>query len=84
MRVRLQSSDRMSNRQWHAHREPMWWARIGSGNAARFLDIGRVRGDDTLDVAVDVPDGTTAVAIGVGPANRYGIRETVSVAADQE
>ena len=79
MRVRLQSQSRMSNRQYHAWGKPTWWARIGSGDNAVFLPIGRVRGDYYLDVEGEVPDDTTEIHIGVGPRNKYGVRETIRI-----
>jgi len=79
MKVRLQSHNRMSNRQYHIHGKPTWWARIGSGPDAVFLPIGRVRGDYFLDIEVEVPDGTEVVYIGVGPKGRHGVRETIRI-----
>ena len=80
MKVLLQSKSRMSNRQYHIHGKPTWWARIGSGDNAVFLPIGRVRGDNYLDVEVEVPEDTELVYIGVGPRNRHGVRETIRIA----
>ena len=76
--VRIQSSDRMSNRQYHGAGKPNWWARVGKGDSAKFLKIGSVRGDDRLDVTIEVNDDITEIAIGAGPNNRYGVRETVN------
>ena len=80
MTVRLHSDSRMSNRQFHLAGKPKWWARIGSGDTARFLSLPDVRGDEALDCEVDVPDGTRQVAFGVGPKDK-GIRQTVSLSA---
>lgn len=79
MRVVLQSKGRMSNRQYHIHGKPTWWARIGSGPDAVFLPIGRVRGDSYLNIEIDVPDDTTEIHIGVGPRGRHGVRETIRI-----
>ena len=72
----LRSDSSMSNRQYHAQGCPSWWARIGSGESAQFLEVGRNRGDRPLDVTVDVPDGTAQVHIGVG-RGKHGVRETI-------
>ena len=80
MKVVLESKGRMSNRQYHAWNKPTWWARIGSGDNAVFLPIGRVRGDCYLYAEVEVPDDTTEIYIGVGPRNRHGVRETIRIA----
>jgi len=78
MKVRIVSSERQSNSGWHRSGKPEWWARIGPG---RFLPIPRgLRGDDRLNVVVDVPDGVETVAIGVGRNDRDGVRETIRVA----
>ncbi len=73
----LKSNGRMSNTGYHANGKPNWWARIGSGDSARFLQIPRVRGDNHLECEVDVPSGTT-VYIGVGKGSHKTIRETVT------
>lgn len=78
---RLRSTDRMSNRQYHRNRQPRWWARIGSGDAAEWVEIGTIRGDQALDVVVPLPPGTS-VHIGCGPRDN-GIRETVETQAVQ-
>ena len=80
MKVLLQSKSRMSNRQYHIHGKPTWWARVGAGENAIFLPIGRVRGDCYLYATVEVPDGTELVYIGVGPRGRHGVRETIRIA----
>ena len=66
----------MSNTSYHQNGKPCWWARVGSGDSARFLSIPRVRGDEHLDCEVDVPPGTT-VYIGAGKGTHKTIRETV-------
>lgn len=78
MKVRIKSSERQSNSGWHRSGKPEWWARIGPG---QFLPLPRgLRGDDRLNVVVEVPDGVTTVAIGVGRNDRDGVRETITVA----
>ena len=67
----------MSNRQYHAYGCPRWWARVGSGDNARFLDIPKVRGDNDLRCTVEVEDDVPVIYIGVGPNNKHGVRETV-------
>ena len=73
---RLTTSDRMSNTGYHQNGKPNWWARVGSGDSARFLPIPRVRGDEILDCEVDVPPGTT-VYCGAGRGSHKTVRETV-------
>lgn len=67
----------MSNRQYHLNGRPCWWARIGSGDSARFLDIPRTRGDEDLVCTVEVEDDVKVIYIGVGPNNKNGVREKV-------
>lgn len=76
MSSRLRSTERMSNTGYHQNLRPNWWARVGSGASSRFLDIPRVRGDEYLDVVVDVLPGTT-VYIGAGKGAHKTVRETV-------
>lgn len=76
MTSRLRSSDTMSNTGFHANGKPNWWARIGSGDTAKFLKIPQVRGDKPLDCEVDVPPGTT-VHIGAGKGSYKTVRQTV-------
>jgi len=79
MASRIKSSDRMSNSGYHRSGKPCWWARIGSGKAAQWLKLGQVRGDQYLDVIVDVEPGTV-VHVGVG-RGRDGVRERVRTEA---
>lgn len=74
MPSRLKSTNRMSNTGYHANGKPNWWARIGSGNDAKFIEIPRVRGDEYLDCVVDLPAGTT-VFIGAGKGTHKTVRE---------
>lgn len=67
MKVKLQSRKSMSNRSYHAEGKPTWWVRIGSGNSATFVDIHRMRGDENLNVEVEVPNGTEEIHFGCGP-----------------
>lgn len=76
MSSRLRTTDRMSNTGYHHNGKPNWWARIGTGSDARFLPIPKVRGDETLDVVVDVPPGTT-VHCGSGRGSYKTVRQTV-------
>ena len=73
---RLRSTSRMSNTGYHANGQPNWWARIGTGSTASFIEIDRVRGDHILDVEVSVPPGIT-VYIGAGKGTYKTVRETV-------
>ena len=73
----IRSRSSMSNTGYHQNGKPNWWARIGTGDSARFLDIPRVRGDSRLVCEVDVPAGTQ-VYIGAGKGNYKTIRETVT------
>jgi hypothetical protein len=73
---RILSSDRMSNSGYHANGKPNWWVRVGKGDSASFIEIDAVRGDQKLDVEVDLPVGTT-VYIGAGKGTNKTIRETV-------
>lgn len=76
MSSRIITNSRMSNTGYHQNGKPNWWARIGSGADARFLNIPRVRGDEILDCVVDVPVGTT-VYCGAGRGSYKTVRETV-------
>lgn len=69
----------MSKQQYRATGQPAWWARIGSGEDAEYLRLPLVRGDQYLDVTVDVPRGTREITIGCGPNNEFGIREVVKI-----
>lgn len=66
----------MSNTGYHANGKPCWWARVGSGAAATFLEIPEVRGDQVLRCEVDLPPGTT-VFCGAGKGTHKTVRETV-------
>lgn len=76
MKSRLKSTSSMSNTGYHQNGKPHWWARIGQGDDASFLPIPKVRGDNNLDVIVDVPPGTT-VHIGAGKGSHKTIRQAV-------
>lgn len=76
MKSRIKSSGSMSNTGYHQNGKPTWWARIGTGNSAEWLDVGHVRGDYQLDRIVDCPPGTK-VYIGAGKGSHKTIRETV-------
>jgi hypothetical protein len=80
MPSQLTTTDRMSNTGYHANGKPNWWARVGSGESARFLDIPRTRGDHRLDCEVDVPPGTK-VYCGAGKGNHKTVRQTVTTTA---
>lgn len=84
MKSRLQSTVKMTNTGYYYNEKPRWWARIGTGPTARFIDIPYVRGDVLLDVEVDLPPGTQ-VHIGAGKGNVKTVRETVkTIACDEE
>lgn len=76
MQSRLKATDKMSNTGYHSNGKPTWWARIGSGKDAKFLDIPYTRGDEYLDCVVDVPPGTS-VQCGAGKGTHKTVRETV-------
>ena len=64
VRVRLKSLDRMSNCEWHMYGNPYWWARIGD----EFLPVSRTRGDNWLDVYLDIDkEPPFVIHYGVGP-----------------
>lgn len=75
MKSRLRSTVRMSNTGYHQNGKPNWWARLGRGESAQFLNIPHVRGDNMLDIEVDLPPGTE-VFIGAGRGTVKTIRET--------
>lgn len=81
-KLRIVSNDRMSNSGYHRSGKATWWARIGSGAGAEFLQVGRERADRVLDVVVEVPAGVTEIYIGAGKAgSRDAIRQTIRLAA---
>lgn len=82
-RSRLQTTERMSNTGYHAHGKPTWWARVGKGDKARFLEVPWTRGDRCLDCIVDVEPGTE-VACGAGKGNHKTVRQTVITTAIEE
>lgn len=71
------NGERMSNAGYHANGKPVWWARVGQGDNARFLEIPHIRGDQSLECVVDVEPGTT-VHIGAGKGTHKTIRLTVT------
>ena len=73
---RLRTTERMSNTGYHQNGKPNWWARVGTGADAIFLAIPRVRGDEILDVIVDLPVGTVVVC-GAGKGSHKTVRQTV-------
>ena len=73
---RLTTSSRMSNTGYHANGKPNWWARVGSGASAKWVEIPQVRGDRYLDCTVDLPPGTE-VFCGAGKGAYKTVRETV-------
>lgn len=74
-KARIVVNDRMSNRQYHAAGKPNWWIRIGEGN---FADCPQTRGDQKLNVVVELPEGTKKVFVGCGPKGTHGIRCTIT------
>jgi len=80
MQSRLKTTDRMSNKGYHANGKPTWWARVGAGGDAKFLQIPWTRGDDYLDCIVDVPPGTE-VYCGAGKGSHKTVRQTVVTVA---
>lgn len=79
-RSKIQSTERMSNTGYHANGKPNWWARLGTGESARFVTLPVVRGDRTLECVVDLPPGTV-VHIGAGKGLHKTVRETVTTTA---
>jgi len=80
IRIHLKSDAKMSNRQWHIHGKPYWWARIGDN----FLSIPRVRGDNMLDIYVDIEkEPPFVIHYGVGSKNKYGVRETLKAESSE-
>lgn len=80
---RLKTTERMSNTGYHANGKPNWWARIGSGDSAEWVDIPRTRGDRVLDCVVNLPPGTT-IFCGAGKGNYKTVRQTVTTTAIEE
>jgi len=76
MNSRIVTESRMSNTGYHLNSKPFWWARVGKGSGAYFIEIPRVRGDEILDCIVDLPPGTT-VFCGAGRGQSKTVRETV-------
>lgn len=75
-KARITTDRRMSNRGYHAAGQPTWWARIGTGASAKFVELPTVRGDTALSVVVDLPPGTAEVSVGAGKGTN-GVRATV-------
>ncbi len=75
----LKSTTKMSNTGYHANGKPNWWARVGKGDDATWLEIPRTRGDAALECVVAVPPGTE-VHIGAGKGSHKTVRETVVTA----
>jgi hypothetical protein len=76
MTSRLRTRKSMSNTGYHQNGKPTWWARIGEGETAKFIQIPWTRGDKRLDCVVDLPVGTTVVC-GAGKGTYKTVRETV-------
>lgn len=83
MKSKLTTRGRMSNTGYHANGKPTWWARVGQGSDAKFVEIPWTRGDSVLDCVVDLEPGTT-VFCGAGKGNHKTIRETVVTVAIDE
>ena len=78
MKQQIKSIDRMSNTSYHNRcvgNQKYWWVRGQAGFVA--LD-GDHRGDEKLNVVLELEPGTYTV--GCGPQGKHGIRETVTVA----
>ena len=73
---KIETKNRMSNTGYHANGKPNWWARVGTGDDAKFITIPWTRGDSCLSCEVDLPAGTT-VYCGAGKGTHKTIRETV-------
>jgi hypothetical protein len=73
---KLKTTDRMSNTGFNLNGRPNWWARVGTGNAAKWVSIPYTRGDDYLECEVDLPVGTE-VFCGAGKGSRKTVRQTV-------
>lgn len=83
MKSRIKTKYCMTNTGYHSNGKPTWWARVGKGDGATFLEIPDVRGDYRLDCIVDVPPGTT-VHCGAGKGTHKTVRETVVTTAVDE
>ena len=73
---RLTTTCQMSNTGYHQNGKPNWWARVGSGETVKWIDIPKTRGDEKLDCVVDLPAGTK-VFCGAGRGNYKTVRELV-------
>ena len=77
-RVVVKSNDRLSNTTYHkrcrSRGQQRWWLRDSKGN---FVQIPSARGDDYFEAELDLALGK--YVLGTGPADRFGIRETITV-----
>jgi hypothetical protein len=85
-KVRVKSTSKLSNRQWHAEGKPKWWAKVKEtkDDNGEFLRIGFNRGDEPLDVTISLNDiRGKYLQIGVGK-HPDGIREMKYIPPDKE
>lgn len=68
----------MSNTQWHAQNKPNWWVRAGREKNAVFLDIGYHRGDQILDVEIEIHGNIRWIIVGAGNKEK-GVRERIYI-----
>lgn len=72
MMTRIKTTTRLSNSAYHRSGKSWWWLR--TQNSSDFVKLPSVRGDDHLDIEVDLEDGHYQLGVGRGKdAKRYDI-----------
>lgn len=75
--MRVTNTGRMSNTSYHRRcnsaGQRYWWLRGPDG----FVPLPQVRGDQDIDIEIDLAPGT--YTLGCGPAGGHGRRERVIV-----
>lgn len=88
MIVEIKSKGHQSNSGWHRTGCQHWWIQFEEGGYRKFVEIPRTRGDQTLEIKIEVPDSCTTLWIGAGKANvgkRYdAYRETIEIKTEEE
>lgn len=72
----VKSTDRMSNSGYHRSGKPNWWLRRTDKGDGNFVDIPRVRGDEKLDIKLDLEPGKYTAGAGRGSD---GVRHSFTV-----
>lgn len=72
----VEATSRMSNSGYHRSGKPNWWLRRTDKGPGNFVDIPRVRGDEKLNIKVDLEPGTYTAGAGKG---KDGVRHTFTV-----